>query len=66
MEIKFELDTEKAAKAAVAIATSYGLCRVSEHSEYPQLAAANAITLIIIIAILYGPRPAPKRASSAS
>jgi hypothetical protein len=28
MEIKFELDTKKAAKAAVAIATSYGLCRV--------------------------------------
>ena len=66
MEIKFELDTEKAAKAAVAIATSYGLCRVSEHSEFPQLAAANAIALIVIIAILYGPRPAPKRAPSAS
>jgi hypothetical protein len=66
MEIKFELDTEKAAKAAVAIATSYGLCRVSKHSEFPQLAAANAIALIVIIPILYGPRPAPKRAPSAS
>jgi hypothetical protein len=66
LEIKFELDTEKAAKAAVAIATSYGLCRVSEHTEHPQLAAANAIALIVIIASLYGPRPAPKRAPSAS
>jgi hypothetical protein len=66
MEIKFELDTEKAAKAAAASATSYGLCRVSKHSDYPQLATANAIAVIIIIAILYGPRPAPKRASPAS
>ena len=66
MEIKFELDTEKASKAAVAIATSYGLCRVSEHTDYPQLAAANAIALIVIIAILYGPRLAPKRSASTS
>jgi hypothetical protein len=64
MEIKFELDTKKAAKAAVAIATSYGLCRVSKHTDYPQLAAANAIALIVIIAILYGPRPAPKRSAA--
>ena len=55
MEIKFELDTDKAARATVAIAASYGLCRVSEGTEYPQLAFANAITLIIIIAILYRP-----------
>ena len=60
MEIKFELDTEKASKAAIAIAAAYGLARVSEQTEYPQLAAANAVALIIIIAILYGPRPAPK------
>ncbi len=59
MEIKFELDTEKAPKAAVAIAASYGLCCVSMDTGYPQLAMANAITIIIIIAILYGPRPAP-------
>ena len=66
MEIKFELDTEKALKAAVAIATSYGLCRVSEHMDYPQLAAANAIALIVIIAILYSPCPAPKSSASTS
>ena len=52
MEIKFELDTDKAARATVAIAASYGLGRVSEGTEYPQLAFANAIALIIIIAIL--------------
>jgi hypothetical protein len=63
MEIKSELDTEKSVNAAVAIATSYGLCRVSQATEFPQLAAANALVLIIIIAILYGPRPAPKKSS---
>ncbi len=61
MEIKLELDTNKALKAAVAIATTYGLCRVSEGTKYPQLAAANAIALIIVIAILYGSHPAPKK-----
>jgi hypothetical protein len=59
MEIKFESDTEKASKAAVAIAAAYGLCPVSMDTGYPQLAAANAIAIIIIIAILYSPRPAP-------
>ena len=58
MEIKFELDTVKAARATVAIVASYGLCQVSEGTEYPQLAFANAIALIIIIAILYSTRPA--------
>jgi hypothetical protein len=33
MEIKFELDTDKAARATVAIAASYGLGRVSEGTE---------------------------------
>ena len=50
-------------KAAVAIASSYGLCRVSQATELPQLAAANALALTIIIAILYGPRPAPKKSA---
>jgi hypothetical protein len=59
MEIKFELDTVKATRATVAIAASYRLSRVSEGTEYPQLTFANAIALIIIIAILYGTRPAP-------
>ena len=63
MEIKLELDTKKTAKATVAIACAYGLAHVSEASESPQLAAANALALIVIIAILYGPRPAhPKSA----
>jgi hypothetical protein len=57
MEIKFELDTDKAARATVAIAASYGLGRVSEGTKYPQLAFANAIALIIIIGILYSTRP---------
>jgi hypothetical protein len=59
MEIKFKLDTEKAAKATVAIAASYGLGRVSEGTKYPQLAFTNAIALIAIIAILYGPHLVP-------
>jgi hypothetical protein len=59
MEIKFELDTEKASNAAVAIAAAYRLCHVSVDTGYPQPAAANAITIIIIIAILHNPRPAP-------
>ena len=63
MEIKLELDTEKTAKAIVAIACAYGLAHVSETSESPQLAAANALALIVIITILYGPRPAPKKSA---
>ena len=59
MEIKFKLDTDKAVRATVAIAASYGLGRVSEGTKYPQLAFANTIALIIIIAILYGTGPAP-------
>ncbi len=62
MEIKLELDTKKPVKAAIAIASAYSLCRVSNSTEFPQLAAANAIALIIIIVLLYGPCPAPKSA----
>jgi hypothetical protein len=64
MEIKLELDTEKTAKAAVAIVSAFGLCRVLESTDFPQLAAANALALIVIVAILYGPRPAPKNPSN--
>ena len=63
MEIKLKLDMEKTAKAVVAITTAYGLCQVSESPKFPQLAAANAFALIVIIAILYGPRPAPKKSA---
>jgi hypothetical protein len=47
----------------MAIACAYGLARISEASKSPQLAAANALALIIIVAILYGPRPAPKKSA---
>jgi hypothetical protein len=60
MEIKFELDAEKAAKAIIAIAASYKLGQVSEGTKFPQTAFAYAIALIAIIAILYGPHLAPK------
>jgi hypothetical protein len=60
MEIKFKLDTKKVAKSTIAIAASYGLGQVSKGTEHPQLAFANAIALIAIIAILYGPPSAPK------
>jgi hypothetical protein len=62
-EIKLELDTKKPAKAAVAIAAAYGLCRVLESTKIPQLAADKKFALIVIIAILYGPRPAPKKST---
>jgi hypothetical protein len=55
MEIKFELDTDKAAKATAAIVASYRLGQVSKGTEYPQLAFTYAIALIVIIAILYNP-----------
>ena len=61
MEIKLELDIKKTPKAAVAIASAYGLCQVSESTKFPQLAPANAMALIIIVAILYGSCPAPKK-----
>ncbi len=60
MEIKFELDTEKAAKATVAIAASYRLGWVSGGTKYPQIIFANEIALIAIIAILYAPCTALK------
>jgi hypothetical protein len=60
MEIKFELDMEKVAKATVAIVASYGLGQVSKGTEYAQLAFANGIALIAIIVILYSPRPTLK------
>jgi hypothetical protein len=60
MEIKLKLDSEKALKAAVAIAATYGLCCVSKSTKSPQLATANALALIAIIAILYGPCLVPK------
>jgi hypothetical protein len=60
MEIKLELDSEKALKAAVAIAAAYKLCRISKGTKSPQLATANALALIVIVTILYGPRPVPK------
>jgi hypothetical protein len=69
MEIKFELDTNKAVRAIIAIAASYTLGWVSEGTKYPQLAFTNSIALIIIIAILYSNRPAPlakKQVSSAT
>ncbi len=60
MKIKFKLDTKKSAKAAVAIATVHVLSCVSSATNLPQLAAANALVTIILIAILYSPRLAPK------
>ena len=59
MEIKYELDTDKAARATAAIVASYGLGQVSKSTEYPQLAFANALALIVIIVILYGTRLLP-------
>jgi hypothetical protein len=55
MKIKFKLDTEKSAKAAIAIATVHAFSCVSLAMDLPQLAAANALATIIVIAILYGP-----------
>jgi hypothetical protein len=60
MEIKFKLDTKKAAKATIAIAASYKLERVSKGTKYPQLAFANGIALIVIITIHCSPRQAPE------
>ncbi len=55
MEIKLELDTKKTAKTAVAITAAYGLCNVSEGTKSNQLTAGNALAVIVIIAIIYGP-----------
>jgi hypothetical protein len=59
MEIKFELDTDKAARATIAITASYALRQVSEGTVHPQLAFVNSVALVIIMAILYSNRPAP-------
>ena len=60
MEIELELDTEKTVKVAVAIAAAYELCRVSKGTKSNQLAADNALALIIIVAIIYGPCSIPQ------
>jgi hypothetical protein len=60
MELMFKLDNKKSAKAAVAITTTHALSHVSLATDSPQLVAANALATIILIAILYGPRLAPK------
>jgi hypothetical protein len=57
------LTPNKPAKAAVAIAAAYSLCRVTESTKFPQHAAANVFALIIIITILYGSCPAPKKSA---
>ena len=56
MEIKLELDTEKTAKAVVTVTAILGLCRVSKRSDNHSLATANALAIIIAIAIIYCPR----------
>ena len=61
MEIKLELDTKKTVKAAVSIAAAYGLCHVSKGTKSNQLTAVNALALIVIIAIIYGPRSVPQK-----
>jgi hypothetical protein len=63
IELKFKLDTKKATTAAIAIMAAHRLCRVSSGTKFPQLATANSLALIIIIVILYGPRPAPTKSS---
>jgi hypothetical protein len=60
----FKLDTKKASKAAVAIATAYGLGGVSKGTKFPQLATANILALIVIIAILYGPCLFPQKSTA--
>jgi hypothetical protein len=47
----------------MAIAATHGLCRVSKGTKFPQLTAANSLALIVIIAILYGPRTVPKKSA---
>ena len=62
MEIKLKLDTKKTAKAAVAITAAYQLCRVSEGTKSHQLAATNALALIVIVAIIiYRPHLVPRK-----
>jgi hypothetical protein len=61
MKIKLKLDTKKFAKAAVAIAAAYGLCCVFEGTKSNQLAAVNALALIVIVGIIYGPCLVPRK-----
>ena len=63
MEIKLELDTKKTVKATLAITAAYGLCHVSEGTKSNQLAAANALALIVIVAIIYGPRSVSQKSA---
>ena len=56
MEIKLELDTEKTAKAVITVTAILELCWVSERLENYSLASANALAIIIVIAIIYCPQ----------
>jgi hypothetical protein len=65
IEIKFKLDTKKATHTTLAIAAAYVHCRVSEHSNSPQLATGNAIALIGIMQSFTAPaRPQQNQTNS--
>jgi hypothetical protein len=48
-------------KASVAIIAAYRLCHVSEGTKSNQLAAVNALALIVIVVIIYRPRSVPRK-----
>ena len=63
MEIKVEVDTERAAKVTVADDTSYCLCRVAECLDNLKIAIINTIMIVIVIVILYEPQSVAKKTS---
>ena len=61
MELKFELNTPLTVKCISAVACALGFTKVSIMLENAQLAIANTLFLLVIIFMLYGQHPAPKK-----
>jgi hypothetical protein len=61
MELKFELDTALIVKCISAVVCALGFTKVSIAIKNAQLAIANTLFLLVIIFMLYGQHPAPKK-----
>ena len=54
MELKFELDTRLTVSCVVAVASAYGLLTVSIALDSILLAFGNAVSLLLILFVLFG------------
>jgi hypothetical protein len=61
MELNFEFDTALTVMCISTVVCALGFTKVSITLKNAQLAIANALVLLIIIFVLFGQCPAPKK-----